>query len=312
MPGHAGYYRPLGWREHYREARYLLRANWQARRCASFVGMFREIDEYGDITRKVCDLELENARVFEIGYGRRPDRLIALMSLGADASGIDLLQPLLSLGLSAVVESACVNGIGSTVRSTVRRVLFDGARRRKFVKQLSDRGVQLKCKPDAFLVGDVTALTMPSHQFDVILCEDVFEHIPEEDLRVILSKMAGWLRPTGVCLIRPDIFTGPWGGHLRPRGRGKKGKAVSIQPWEHLKDDCFEAAVYLNRVTRQQYRKLFEEYFDIIEERGDELVNKELLTSDVQNELRSYPQEELLSGRVLFVLTPKRRAVATA
>jgi cyclopropane fatty-acyl-phospholipid synthase-like methyltransferase len=62
-----------------------------------------------------------------------------------------------------------------------------------------------------FLVHDISKLELPERQFDMIFSEGVFEHIPEEDLKVIVAKMSRWLkRSYRAC---SPIFTSIWGGH---------------------------------------------------------------------------------------------------
>ena len=89
------YYFHLTLRERWREVLLLLKANSRSLHSESFAAIFREIDEYRELFKRYCALDLENAKVFEVGYGRRPDRLVALMSQGVDASGVDLFSPLL-------------------------------------------------------------------------------------------------------------------------------------------------------------------------------------------------------------------------
>jgi hypothetical protein len=306
----AGYYSYLPLSERWREISFLLRANRQSLERESLAPIFREIDEYRELLRRYCGLELENAKTFEIGYGRRPDRLVALMSHDIDASGIDLLLPLLALTPCSLIEATRINGLKSTIRSAGRYLLFDIRRRRKFAEELLRRGHKLQIRREGFLVGDVVKLDFRPHQFDLILSENVFEHIPERDLRIILPKLSRWLKPMGICLIRPDIFTGVWGGHLCSRSYSGDGKDRIAEPWEHLRKNRFRPTVYLNRLARRQYRKLFAEYFDIVEEKGmDPDMTRTLLTPEIARELLDYPEEELLSGQIMFVLRPQRGIV---
>ena len=59
-------------------------------------------------------------------------------------------------------------------------------------------------------------------------------------------------------------------------------------------------------MLRRDYRELFEKYFDILEETEKEPnLGLELLTPDVRDELLQYPDEELFSNNVMFVLKPR-------
>ena len=152
--------------------------------------------------------------MFEVGYGRRPDRLVALISQGVEASGADVCAPLFETVPIQILKTIRLNGIESAARSLGRYVLFDLVRRRQFVQELSRRGHQLRIESRRFLVQDISTLELPDGQLDMIFSEDVFEHIPEVDLQVIVPKISHWLKPTGIALIRPGLFTSIWGGHL--------------------------------------------------------------------------------------------------
>jgi len=188
--------------------------------------------------------------VFEIGYGRRPDRLVALMSQGTDAFGVDICAPLLELTTTQVLKAFRLNGFQSAIRSLARYLLSDIVRRRQFAKALFRSGYRLRIEGHRFLVHDIATLELPARRFDMIFSENVFEHIPEQDLHIILPKLSQWLKPTGICVIRPDIFTGVWGGHLCERLYSGDGEPGVIEPWEHLRKNRFRSTVYLNRLTR--------------------------------------------------------------
>jgi len=229
------------------------------------------------------------------------------MSQGTDALGVDICAPLLELTTTQVLKTFRLNGFQSAIRSLARYLLFDIVRRRQFAKALFRSGYRLRIEGHRFLVHDIATLELPARRFDMIFSEDVFEHIPEQDLHIILPKLSRWLKPTGICLIRPDIFTGVWGGHLCERLHSGDGEPGVIEPWEHLRKNRFRSTVYLNRLTRRQYRDLFSRYFDILEEKvKDPTVGKSLLTPEIAHELQDYPEEELLSNQVLFVLSPMR------
>ena len=67
------YYSRLTLSERWLEVLFLLKANSRSLRSESFAAIFREIDEYRELFKRYCARDLENAKVFEIGYGRRPD-----------------------------------------------------------------------------------------------------------------------------------------------------------------------------------------------------------------------------------------------
>lgn len=79
----------------------------------------------------------------------------------------------------------------------------------------------------------------------------------------------------------------------------------ATRPWEHLRGNKAPVGTVLNGLTRAQYRVLFREHFKILEERVryPELGRK-WLTGDTLEDLGSWPEEELFSNNVLFVLQP--------
>lgn len=98
------------------------------------------------------------------------------------------------------------------MRSVLRYLLFDIPRWRRFAQELLRRGYKLRIESHNFIAHDVTTLDLGAGEFDVIFAEDVFEHISEQDLHIILAKLAQWLKPNGIWLIRPNVLTGVWGG----------------------------------------------------------------------------------------------------
>ena len=149
--------------------------------------------------------------MFEVGYGRRPDRLVALMSQGVDAFRGRPLLPLVALNPSNLLKVGRINGVNRqcarccAICSLTSRVGAGSPRN-------CCGGVQLRIESHNFIAHDVTTLDLGAGEFDVIFAEDVFEHISEQDLHIILAKLAQWLKPNGIWLIRPNVLTGVWGG----------------------------------------------------------------------------------------------------
>lgn len=70
---------------------------------------------------------------------------------------------------------------------------------------------------------------------------------------------------------------------------------------------------YLNGLTRAQYRELFSEDFEILEEHVRyPNLGSQYLTENVAAELSGFGEEELFSNQVQFVLKPRRRKVSIA
>ena len=61
--------------------------------------LFEDIEGFGSKFESLTGRSFAEANVLEIGFGARPLRLIALMSMGINIRGIDLDRPMLPLSL---------------------------------------------------------------------------------------------------------------------------------------------------------------------------------------------------------------------
>ena len=138
----------------------------------------------------------------------------------------------------------------------------------------------------------------------------MFEHIAADGLRRLVPRMARWLKPSGIAVIRPNVFTGITGGHLvewKPRTLlAPNGRERRTEPWLHLLSEDFKTNTYLNRLTRADFRALFSEHFEILAEDVTlPDLGRDLLTPELRERLAHYPDEELFSNQVRFVLRPR-------
>ncbi|TFE67146.1 methyltransferase [Methylacidiphilum sp. Yel] len=270
-----------------------------------------DLEEYSNKLFLYAGKSIENARILEIGFGARPLRMALLKSFGAKIKGVDLDVPLLDGKISEVVKIWKKNGMERAIKSFIRFYLFDLAERKILSKATELRGKKLtfSFSKDDLFICDASELEFDSHSFDLIISEDVFEHIETNSLVKLIPKMAHWLDPSGVAFIRPNIYTGICGGHLTewfPSVVNSDMKRRS-EPWEHLRKRRFQPNTFLNRLSRKDYRSLFSQYFDILEEEVKHPdLGRKWLTAEIQEELKDYPYEELFSNTVLFVLKPKK------
>ena len=271
----------------------------------SFSPLFQNIEEYDIYLKKYCGLSIATCSVLEIGYGARPLRLIALTSMGINAIGVDLDRPILHGRLAEFSEMYARNGFERTLKSLIRHFAFDWQERAQLAKALATRGHQLRIFSDAFICKDATQLDLPSESLDLVISEDVFEHIQRDTLPVLIDRIASWLKPNAIALIRPCIFTGITGNHLSewyPHTLNKPMQRRS-EPWEHLRKKRHFANTYLNELTRAEFRSMFSRRFQIIEERvTTPNLGKPFLTNKIRDELSKYSDDELFSNNVLFVL----------
>ena len=274
----------------------------------TFAPLLSQLEDYRAVYENLTRKSLNSARIFEIGYGQRPLRLVALISMGLDASGIDLDMPMLNFSLSRLYAISKKNGLERALKTGVRSVLFDSKERAALNKSLQVRGYELKIDLPRFLVGNAASFTPDDGATDLIYSEDVFEHIPQDQLKILVEHLATRLSPQGLALIRPNIFTGITGSHLLEWYAGQVDKEFprSSEPWEHLRKRRFTANTYLNEMTRADYRSLFSTCFDILEERVQfPDLGRKWLTPELREELADWSDEEIFSNRVLFVLRRK-------
>ncbi|MER8959284.1 class I SAM-dependent methyltransferase [Mesorhizobium sp. M0701] len=278
-----------------------------------FGAIHSDLALYGDLARRYCGKDLAECSVVEIGFGSRPYRLYAMHAIGAKVTGVDLDHPLLSFKDIPAIYKA--NGFERMIKSLARYVLFDSLENRKiyrFFRQLS--GLKFKPPFSALVVADAASpVYWAAHPgpYNLITSEDVFEHIPREGLAAVIRHSAAALAPGGIMITSPMIFTGLRGGHIAEL-YGYYGKGpipAGVPPWDHLRGRTLIANTYLNELRRSDYRSMFSEHFDILEEVAlNPDCGRHLLDEDLRAELADYSDDELFSNKVRFVL--RRRSEA--
>ena len=273
-----------------------------------FDRLFEDIEGFGSKFESLTGRSFAEANVLEIGFGARPLRLIALMSMGINIRGIDLDRPMLQLSLGQLAKIFNTNGPERALKTAVRALLFDGRDRQRMSAALEYRGYRMNIDPARFLVGDAATYDFGSDQLDLIYSEDVFEHIPKSSLEKIVTTLSRILSPQGLAIITPNIFTGIAGGHLPDwyAHRVEKDQERMSEPWEHLRKKRYAANTYLNGLCRADYRGLFAPHFEIVEEK--ELLpglGRRWLTPEVKAELSQWNEDELFSNNVRFILRTK-------
>jgi hypothetical protein len=278
----------------------------EARAGMNLEGLFDEIEEYDALLRQLAGVTLAEAVVFEIGFGARPHRQIALQSMGVDVRGVDAEVPAVSGRPSQFVNMVRRNGVERAAKSLVRHTLFDRGEQRALEHALRRRGLAPRLDPARLIVTDARDVDVEPGSLDLVISEDVFEHLQPDTLEQLLPALASWLRPTGIALIRPNVFTGITGGHLIEWSREALRQPPSerrSEPWEHLRQRRFEPNTYLNALTRAEYRELFSSHFEILEERvAQPDLGRAYFDARTQTELADWPDDELFSNQTLFVL----------
>lgn len=275
---------------------------------ASMDAILNEVDEYAQSYHAATGRNLLDARILEIGYGARPNRLLAMISLGYNAKGIDLDRPILKFGIREFLSSFKSNGIKRALKSFVRGMVFDGNERRALDRALKRRGSKLICNETRFLVGDASLFEFPAASVDFIYSEDVFEHIPPTSVNALSKNLSHALSMDGLAHISPSIYAGIGGGHLvdwYPHTLGSN-KQRETEPWEHLRKRRLVADCYLNELRVHDFENIFKEYFDIVGVVSrDAGRGTSYLTPEIRNELSEFSEAELLSDKWTFALRKK-------
>jgi hypothetical protein len=281
----------------------------EARAGVELEGLFDEIDEYDALLTQHAGVALADAKLFEIGFGARPHRQIALQSMGLDVRGVDVEAPVVPGRPTQFVEMLRRNGVERAGKSLVRHLLFDRGEQRALDRALRQRGLARRLDPARLIVADAGSVAIEPGSLDLVISEDVFEHLERGTLERVVAAMAGWLRPGGLALIRPNVFTGITGGHLiewSRRALRQPPPERQSEPWEHLRQRRFEPNTYLNELTRADYRAAFGTHFEILEERVTQPdLGREHLDAAARAELAEWPEDELFSNQTLFVLRPR-------
>jgi len=290
----------------------LLKANAQTLpQRTDFSSLKSDLAEYRKYSSSYGSKPLERSRILEIGFGQRPFRYYLLQSLGMDVKAVDIEQP--TLALSDVPRVYRHNGFYRMIKGAVRASLFD----RKVYNDFRDFlmktfNEETNYDPDGLVVADSSSEEFwqnVSGPFDFIYSEDVFEHIPRENLEELVRLMADNMSSGGIACIRPMVYTGISGGHhidWYPATFRQKDVTRTTPAWDHLLGDEHAADTYMNEVSRRDYRAMFEKHFEIVhEETKQGNLGEEFLTPELREKLADYDDYELFSNQVLFVLKKK-------
>src|SRR5579872_375701 len=102
----------------WREALKLLSMRRDAASRRNFIeGILTQLDGLRSTYERLTGRSFAEARVFEIGYGAQPFRLIALMSMGIRVKGIDLDMPMLRFSPGSLLKIVARNGIERALKT---------------------------------------------------------------------------------------------------------------------------------------------------------------------------------------------------
>ncbi len=263
-----------------------------------------DYEQYKYLYSKYTDEDINSARIVEIGFGARPYRLATLCAKNLNVVGIDLDAPILDGSLKEIIFTARNNGFERALKSITRHYLTDRIEQKKFKTYHHLHGAFLE--KERLLVGSASSgdIWEQLGEVNLITSVDVVEHFSVDALNDLIQLMAEHISDNGLALICPTVFTGITGGHILEWYRANVAdKNKKSEPWEHLRQNRVEVNSYLNHLTLSEYRDLFSENFEILEEivKWPDL-GREWYTNEVKKDLAGWPEEELFSNQVIFVM----------
>ena len=250
----------------------------------------------GNLKRPIKDL-----RILEIGCGQRYWGTLTLHSLGAKAVGIDL-EPV-GPGLRKYLGILRMGSLARLVKTAAREFLFDGTYYRALGRHL---GVPLKYSGLKIFQASATDLPFEEGSFDAVISSAVFEHLP--DPKSAVSEINRVLDPKGVARVVIHLYPSLSGGHHFEWQDPDIPKRRSLPAWEHVQENSHPAPMYLNRLKKGAYLKLFKERMRVfktwIRTEGEQYLTPAIVKAAKRN---GYTRRDLLEVELRVFATPKKR-----
>jgi SAM-dependent methyltransferase len=244
---------------------------------------------------------IKGMRILEIGCGQRFPVTLALHSLGAEVVGIDL-EPV-GPGLRKYGRILAMGSPARLLKTAAREMLFDGVFYRAFERRL---GVALRFDGLRILQASVTALPFDDGAFDAIVSGAVFEHLP--DLPSAIDEVRRVMAPQGVARILIHLFASLSGGHHLEWQSDKTAGQRTVPAWDHILENRHPAHVYLNRLRKADYLRVFGSKMRLIKT-WTKTEGLEFLTPSILKAAKSrgFLRRELLERELIVLVSPKKR-----
>jgi SAM-dependent methyltransferase len=240
---------------------------------------------------------VEGCGILEIGSGQRFTYTLLFGAVGARAVGIDTDYAAKRASIEEFVTIWRQNGIERATKTIARKALFDRAYYRAIERRM---GCQLPLQDVDLRVMDACALELPDESFDGVFSTNVFEHI--HDVEMATKEVARVLRPGGVAIIGICLYCGISGGHhVEWSYPDENDGPREVPAWDHLRENRFPVAMYLNGVRECDYIAAFDKYLEIVA-LEPHYQGERYLTDEIKGELSDYSREELLTDSLQAVL----------
>jgi hypothetical protein len=114
------------------------------------------------------------------------------------------------------------------------------------------------------------------------------------------------MKSDGIAYIYVHNYTSLSGGHHIAWKYPDTEPSTVVPPWDHLRQNRYpEIPSWVNRLRERDYRRAFEEQFEILDCFPTATEGKALLTPEIRAELADYSEEELLTKGFVVIAKPK-------
>ena len=152
---------------------------------------------------------------------------------------------------------------------------------------------------------DITKTPFPDDFFDIIISNNVFEHI--SNLDEVMTEINRISKSNAIFCIAIHSWTHLSGSHHPQVKFPVTEFPIDVKPWYHLTEAKNQSFGDLNKWRIKQYRDLFERHSEILEWRLRFEEGKQFLTDEIRNELEDYTEEELLMRTIEVVARPQKK-----
>jgi len=244
---------------------------------------------------------IDSIRILDVGCGQRFPFTLLFHSFGAKITGIDINIVCPGFSLKKYWKIFKKDGFERAVRSLLREAFFD----RLYYEELKKVSkIPLKWNAIDLREIDVTDMPFLNCSFNLIVSNAVFEHI--KDVPKATSELERVLKPNGMAFIGIHLFASLSGGHnLKWQDPDAMDSWSDVPPWDHLRGKKYPSLDYLNELREEEYRKIFEKKFEIVEWHKGKKEGEKFLSPEIMRELSDYRKEELLQRNVFIVLRKK-------
>lgn len=268
----------------------------------SFLNAENDISHHKAIVqeyKKYSGEEINGKRVLDLSCGQLAFQTFLFTIDGANVTGIDLEVPTYKLNLPLFIKIVKTNGFERAIKSMVRHLLFD----KRYFKVLKKYNEIFPKEVDTRIMS-ATDLKFDDNTFDYITSDWVFEHI--DDPKLAIQNIYRTLKKGGICRTNIHLFPSLSGSHnLDWRNADDESIIRTVPPWDHLREYKYPANVFLNKLKKDEFYKIFKEQFTILEiyeekEGENRLFN---LDSKIKNELnqKGYSDEDLTTVSMTII-----------